>query len=68
MGQDQVAQQNRLRLLKQIRTMWIEGVLEHSLHQAALMVLDVQEQPDALANPWHLEIQEKKAARVLSAP
>ncbi len=58
MGQEQVARQNRRRLLKQIRTMWIEGVLEHSLHQAALMALDVQEQPDALANPWHLEIQE----------
>ncbi len=58
MGQEHVARQNRRRLLNQMRTMWIEGVLEHSLHQAALMALDVQEQPDALAHPWHLESQE----------
>ncbi len=69
MGQEHVAQQNRRRLLNQIRTMWIEGVLEHSLHQAALIALDVQEQPDALAHPWHLESQarthEKNAGRSL---
>ena len=53
-----VARQNRLRLLKRVRTTWIEGVLEHSLHQAALIALRLQEQPDALANPWHLDIQE----------
>jgi hypothetical protein len=49
---------NRLRLLKRVRTIWIEGLLEQSLHQAALITLDLQEQPDALANPWHLEVQE----------
>jgi DNA polymerase III delta prime subunit len=58
MGQEHVARQNRRRLLNQIRMMWIEGVLEHSLHQAALKALDVQEQPDTLAHPWHLERQE----------
>ena len=50
--------QNRMRLLKRVRATWIEGVLEHSLHQAAPMALDLQEQPDALANPWRLEVQE----------
>ena len=58
MGQEHVARQNRRRLLERVRTMWIEGVLEHSLHQAALIALDLQEQPDALAHPWHLESQE----------
>ena len=58
MRQAHVTRQNRRRLLTQIRTMWIEGVLEHSLHQAALMALDMQGQPDALSNPWHLESQE----------
>src|SRR6266536_4581768 len=43
-------QQNRIRLLKRVRATWIEGVLEHSLHQAALIALNLQEQPDALAN------------------
>src|SRR5260370_39716799 len=58
MRQAHMARRNRRCLLTQVGMMWIEGVLEHSLHQAALMALDVQEQPDALADPWHLEIQE----------
>ncbi|WP_236065147.1 TIR domain-containing protein [Reticulibacter mediterranei] len=51
-------QQNRTRLLKRVHTIWIDGVLQHSLHQTALIALDLQEQPDALANPWRLEVQE----------
>src|SRR6266487_413378 len=53
-----VERQNRTRLMNRVRATWIEGVLEHSLHQAALIALDLQEQPDALANPWQLEVQE----------
>ncbi len=53
-----VERQNRMRLIKRVRTAWIEGVLQHSLHQAALIALDLQEQPDALDNPWRLEVQE----------
>ena len=53
-----VARQKRLRLLKQVRAIWIKGVLEQSLHHAALIALGLQEQPNALANPWHLEVQE----------
>jgi MFS family permease/DNA polymerase III delta prime subunit len=53
-----VERENRIRLMKRVRATWIEGVLEHSLHQAALIALDLQEQPDALANPWRLEVQE----------
>lgn len=33
-------------------------MLEQSLHRAALIALDLQEQPDALDNPWRLEVQE----------
>lgn len=54
----EVERKNRTRLIKRVRAMWITGVLERSLHQAALIALDLQEQPDALANPWHLEVQE----------
>jgi len=53
-----IDRQNRLHLLKRVRTIWIAGVLERSLHQASLIALDLQEQPDALANPWQLEVQE----------
>ena len=49
---------NRTRLMKRVRAIWIEGVLEHSLHKAALIALHLQEQSDALANPWQLEVQE----------
>jgi len=58
MRQEHVARQNRRRLLKQVRAMWTQGLLEHSLHRAALMALHVQDQPDALAHPWQFEVQE----------
>ncbi len=49
--------QNRMRLLRRVRAFWITGVLEQSLHGAALLALGLQEQPDAVANPWHLLFQ-----------
>ncbi len=56
-GKPTLAQSNRQRFLKRVRAFWIEGVLEHSLHGAALIALGLQEQRDALANPWHLVVQ-----------
>lgn len=50
--------QNRMRLLQRVRSFWIAGVLEQSLHGAASMTLKLQEQPDAVANVWHLILQE----------
>ena len=52
-----VAERNRRLLLQRVRSFWIEGVLEHSLHGTALMALNLQEQPDAIINPWHLVLQ-----------
>jgi eukaryotic-like serine/threonine-protein kinase len=49
---------NRQRLLTRVRSFWIDGVLKESLHGAALIALDVQEQSDALANPWRLVFQQ----------
>jgi hypothetical protein len=49
---------NRKVLLKRVRQMWIEGVFEQSLDQAALIDINLQEQPDAVVNPFHLEVQE----------
>ena len=57
--------QNRMHLLQRVRSFWITGVFEQSLHAAVLLTLGLQEQPDAVANPWHLIIQESKQA---SAP
>jgi TIR domain/NACHT domain len=55
---ESLEQQNRVRLLKQVQSFWIEGLLEQSLHRTALIDLDLQEQPDALENPWQLQVQE----------
>jgi GTPase SAR1 family protein len=54
----QVQRQNRARLLKRVRATWIVDLLEHSLHQAAWIDLHLQDQPDMLANPWRLQVQE----------
>jgi DNA polymerase III delta prime subunit len=56
----EVQEQNRQRLLHRVRSFWIAGVLEQSLHGAALLALGLKEQPDALANPWRLIIQESE--------
>ena len=52
-----MTQTNRRRLLRRVRAFWIEGVLQHSLHGAALIALGLQEQPDAVASPWSLAVQ-----------
>jgi serine/threonine protein kinase len=56
-----LAQRNRQILLRKVRSFWIEGVLQHSLHGAALLTLGLQAQPDAVANPWHLVLQQPEA-------
>jgi DNA polymerase III delta prime subunit len=50
--------QNRAQLLKRVRDTWIKGLLEHSLYQVAWIDLHLQEQPDALENPWRFQVQE----------
>ncbi len=52
--QPSITQANRERLLRRVRSFWITGVLEQSLHGAALLALGLHEHPDAVANPWHL--------------
>ena len=47
-------QRNRRILLQKVRTFWIKGVLEHSLHGAALVALEMQEDPNAVDHPWGL--------------
>src|SRR5260221_3295355 len=54
--------ESRLRLLQRVRSFWITGVLEQSLYSEALITLGFQEQPDAVANPWRLIIQESEQA------
>src|SRR5260370_5045832 len=53
-----ISSQNRQRMLERVRAFWITGVLEKSLHGAALITLGLHEQPGAVANPWHLALQQ----------
>ena len=52
------AWQNRTRMLRQVRTIWIDGLLSHALHHATAIELCLQDRPDMLANPWRLQVQE----------
>lgn len=49
---------NRQRLLKWVRAIWIEGMLEQSLHHATWVDLHLQKQAQGLASPWRLMVQE----------
>src|SRR5947209_5613896 len=63
-----LTEQNRQRLLARVRQFWITGVLDQSMHGAAIIALGLQNQPDVLANPWRLVLQEQnQSARALPA-
>jgi DNA polymerase III delta prime subunit len=53
-----VERTNRQRLLKRVRTIWIEGLLEQSLHHATWIDLHLQKQALGLESPWRLMVQE----------
>ncbi len=50
---------NRQRLIAKVRTFWIAGVLERSLHGAALIALGLREQAEVVASPWRLVLQQR---------
>lgn len=58
---------NRLRMLDKVRTFWIEGVLEHSLHGVALIELGMEQQSDAVVYPWDMVVQRPDYQRSLPA-
>ncbi|MBV9691207.1 MAG: NACHT domain-containing protein [Ktedonobacteraceae bacterium] len=64
LGPAPMSQQNRQRMVRKVRTFWISGVLEQSLHGAPLIALGLQERADAVANPWHV-YQPKQIAQPL---
>lgn len=49
---------NRARMLEKVHSFWISGVLEQSLHGAVLLELGLVEQPDAVARPWDVVVQQ----------
>lgn len=48
----------RQRMMTKVHAFWITGVLEQSIHGAALIALGLREQADAVVNPWRFAIQQ----------
>jgi hypothetical protein len=49
---------NRQRMLHRVRDFWSKGVLENSLHGAALIELGMEYKPDAVQHSWDMVIQQ----------
>lgn len=47
---------NRKALLNNVKTSWVEGVLEKSLHEQIPIVLGLENRSSAVASPWNLDI------------
>ncbi|MFL5699653.1 MAG: protein kinase domain-containing protein [Ktedonobacteraceae bacterium] len=60
--------QNRMRLLRRVRSFWIEDVLEHALHGAELIPLELQTQPDVVTNAWHQVIPQSETTPLRPLP
>ncbi len=50
---------NRQHLLAKVHAFWFVGVLERSLHGAALITLGLEERRDILSDPWRLVLQQE---------
>jgi len=48
---------NRAAMLQLVRNTWIKGLLEQSLHGAALIELGLEYRPDAVDHPWDMVVQ-----------
>jgi hypothetical protein len=44
-------------MLEKVRTFWINGVLENSLHGAALLELGMEHRPEAVERAWDVVVQ-----------
>jgi len=50
-------------ILNKVRNFWIEGVLETSIHDKALIELGLQTRLDAIAHPWQMDWATPEEAR-----
>ncbi|MEO8611282.1 MAG: TIR domain-containing protein [Chloroflexota bacterium] len=48
---------NRARMLEKVQGFWIKGVLEHSLHGAALIALGMEGRDEAVEHPWDMVLR-----------
>src|SRR6188474_84931 len=50
-------------LLKNVQTTWIQGVLEKSVHEAALLELGLELREEAVDNPWRMVMESPDQSR-----
>jgi len=50
-------------LLKNVETTWIKGVLEKSVHEAALLELGLELREEAIDNPWRMVMEAPDQSR-----
>lgn len=54
---DSLERRNRRVMLEKVRNFWVKGVLEQSLHGAALIELGMEYKPEAVQYPWSTVLQ-----------
>src|SRR6266545_2075844 len=55
-------------MLQKVRDFWVMGVLENSLHGAALIELGLEYKPDAVVHPWDMVVQQPEQASRSTPP
>jgi class 3 adenylate cyclase len=59
----QQAYRDRQIILNKVRNFWVEGVLETSIHDKALIELGLQTRLDTIAHPWQMDWATSEEAR-----
>lgn len=57
-----------LQLTESVRRFWIEGVLEHSVHEAAMVALRKEARPEAVDHPWERVLELPRGAAETLGP
>jgi WD40 repeat protein/DNA polymerase III delta prime subunit len=55
--EQQRAQRNRRAMLELVKNTWVKGVLEQSLHGAAMIELGLEERAEAVEHPWDMLVR-----------
>jgi hypothetical protein len=62
---EQRARRNRCAMLEMVRDFWVKGVLEQSLHGAAMIELGLEKRADAVEHHWDMVLQTEREDRTL---
>ncbi len=62
---EQRNQRNRQAMLQLVKNFWVKGVLEQSLHGAAMIELGMEERAEAVERPWDMVLQTDREDRPL---